>query len=71
MCLLVYQVSCYLDLRFESSSLIDEDDISCDISVFVVSYLLWLLLLLLLVGNEEKCVVISRESRETLYQGCS
>jgi hypothetical protein len=37
---------------------------------FVVSYLLWLLLLLP-VGNEEKCVVIFRCFRETLYQGCS
>jgi hypothetical protein len=37
---------------------------------FVVSYLLWLLLLLL-VDNKEKCVVISRDSRETLYQGYS
>jgi hypothetical protein len=69
-CLLVYQVSCCLDLRFESSLLIAEEDRNCDISVFVVSYLLWLLLLLP-VGNEEKCVVISRGSRETLYQDCS
>jgi hypothetical protein len=70
--LLLYQVSCCLDLWFKSSLLITEDDKNCDISVFVLSYLLWLLLLLLfLVGNEEKCVVISRGSRETLYQGCS
>jgi hypothetical protein len=58
----------YLDLWFESSSLIAEEHRNCDISIFVVSYLLWLLLLP--VGNEEKCVVISRGSRETLYQGC-
>jgi hypothetical protein len=63
------QFSCCLDLRFESSSLIAEEDRSCDISVFVVSYLLWLLLLP--VGNKGKCIVISRGSRETLYQGCS
>jgi hypothetical protein len=30
-----------LDLRFEDSLLIAEEDRSCDIFVFVVSYLLW------------------------------
>jgi hypothetical protein len=50
--------------------MIAEEDRNCDISVFVISYLLWLLLLLP-VGNEEKYVVISRGSRETLYQDCS
>jgi hypothetical protein len=69
-CLFVYQVSCCLDLRFESSSLIAEYDRNYDISVFVVSYLLWLLLLVP-VGNKEKCVIISRGSRETLYQDFS
>jgi hypothetical protein len=62
-CLLVYQISCCLDLRFRISLLIAEEDRNYDISVFVVSYLLWLLLLLP-VGNGEKYVVISRGSRE-------
>jgi hypothetical protein len=48
---------------FKSSLLISKEDGNCD---FVVSYLLWLLL-----GNKEKCVVISRGSRETMYQSCS
>jgi hypothetical protein len=51
-----------LNLLFKSSLLIVEEDKNCDISVFVVSYL-WLLLLLP-VGNGEKCVAISRGSRE-------
>jgi hypothetical protein len=62
-CILFYQVSCWLNLCFKISLLIVEEDRNYDISVFVVPYLLWLLLLLL-VGNGEKCAIISRGSRE-------